>query len=122
MCLPVQVWTRWITHYKERMLGAWKMSVASHHLAVKQKQVVLRAWQAYVAGRRKKLYLNRVAVGCHSSCLLVKCYTNWKTRLVRSRQVAEFEDLIVLKSRLSTCWRVLGRWKFCILCSHVTTC
>jgi hypothetical protein len=111
----LQVWSGWVTRYKERLLDAWKMGEASRHFAVRQKQLVLGAWQEYIACRRRKLHQNRVALGCHRSTLLLKCYTTWRARMLRNREVAEFEDLIVLKSRLSICRRAMGHWKYCIL-------
>ena len=110
-----QVWSRWVIRHKERLTGAWKMSMASRHFAIKEKRKVLMAWQEYIASRKRKLHLNQVAMGCRNSCLAVKFYAIWKTRLIRSRQMAEFGGLLSGMGRLSICRRVMGHWKFCIL-------
>ena len=90
--------------------------MASCHHDIRVKGVVMGVWQQYIAVRRSKLYLKRVAMGCHTSSLLLKCFSTWKAQFARSREMAEFEDLILLKSRLATCRRAMARWKFCILC------
>lgn len=112
-----QVWSQWTTCYDERVVSLGKLATASYHSARKLKQVVLKAWLEYVKVRRKKLYLRRVALGYHSSALVLKCFSSWKTQC---RHIAQFEELIVHKNRLSLCRRVMIQWRFCIFIIHYT--
>lgn len=116
MC--VQVWVQWTAHYEARQVESGQLASAARHWGLRLKQAVVRAWWDYVESRRRKLYLKRVAIGAHDSTIMLISYSHWKMQFLMNKKMAQFEDLIVHKSKLSILRRILVRWKLCILCDH----
>lgn len=110
-----QVWFQWRTRYNEKLVLTSKMVAAIDHSAKKLKLLAMKAWLEYAQTRRQKLYLRGVAVGYHTSALVLKAFSCWKVRFQRSRQMSEFEDEIAHKSRIAINRRAMIHWKLCIL-------
>ena len=115
VCVCVQVWAQWTGHYEARLVQSGQLAIAARHWELRLKRPVVRAWCDYVKLRRRKLYLKRVAIGARNSTLLLTSYSHWKIQFLRNRKMAEFEDLIVHKSKLSILRRSLVQWRLCIL-------
>ena len=115
VCVCVQVWAQWTGHYEARLVQSGQLAIAARHWELRLKRPVVRAWCDYVKLRRRKLYLKRVAIGARNSTLLLTSYSHWKIQFLKNRKMAEFEDLIVHKSKLSILRRSLVQWRLCIL-------
>lgn len=69
----------------------------------------------YVQQRRVKHQMRGVASEHHNLVLTVKVFGCWKSRFIRARQLADFQELIAVRGRLAILRRAIGKWKFCIL-------
>ena len=75
----------------------------------------LGEWLTYVHRRRVKQQMRDVASKHHSLVLVSKVIGCWKSRYVRARQLADFQELVSVKGQLALLRRTLWKWKFCIL-------
>ena len=75
----------------------------------------LGAWLTYVHGRRVEHQMKGVASEHHNLVLMVKVFGRWKSRFVRARQLADFQESIAIKGQLAILRRAMWKWKFCIL-------
>lgn len=74
----------------------------------------LGAWLTYVHGRRVKQQMRDMASEQYNLVLAVKVFGSWKSRYIRARQLADFQELVSVKAQLAILRRVVWRWKFCI--------
>ena len=77
------------------------------------------AWLTYVHGRRVEHQMRGVASEHYNLVLAVKVFGCWKSRYIRARQLADFQELVSVKGQLAILRRAMWRWKFCILMCRV---
>lgn len=105
----------WLQCYHERILLHQRDNVATQHWRRNVISRCLGEWLTYVRGRRLKHHMRGVASEHHSLVLVSKLFVCWKSRYIRARQLADFQELVSVTGQSALLRRTLCKWKFCIL-------
>lgn len=122
----------WIGRYRERTILQQKTVTAERHWVTRQEVVCWRAWILYTEHRKRKNHMKSMCKCCKAnpcgllcfcsglarkrchSTLLMRYLAVWQHQLERTRQLAEFQQLVAERGVRAVKRRTFSLWRHCI--------